>query len=340
MEVYAGIDPRLPLRDTPRFAQRIEELGYDGLNVAETIRDGLTVSALALEHTSALTVRTSVTVAFARSPMLVAYQAWDLAAFSGGRFELGLGSQVRANVVDRFSMPWVDPIAQMREYVRSLRAIFVAFQEGQGLRFDGDHYRFSRLQPYFNPGPIEHPDLRIWLGAVRPGMVRLAGEVADGLLTHPTNSTPEFVGDVCVPALRQGARDAGRAAEAVSLVAGHPVITGATDEELDRARERQRENLAFVLSTPAYRLTLEHHGLGHVQERLRALTRAERWDEIGDVVDHEVLELLTTEARYDELPHRLATRFSDRVTGLTLPPPDDESNDRAFARVIEELRAA
>jgi len=142
----------------------METLGYDGVHTVETIPDSMLVSTLALASTSRIRVRTAVTLAFTRSPMLAAYEAWDLARMSGGRFELGLGSQIRANIVDRFSMPWADPVGRMREYVESMRAIFEAFQNQTGINYVGEHYQFRRLQPVFNPGPIEHPDLPLWIG--------------------------------------------------------------------------------------------------------------------------------------------------------------------------------
>src|SRR5262249_43190201 len=157
------------------------------------VHDGLLLSQAVLRATTRLHAATSVLVAFPRSPMLVAIAAWDLAAMSDGRFELGLGSQGRGNIEPRYSTPWTAPGARMREYVLALRAIFASFQHGAPLAFEGAHYRFTRLQPFFNPGPIAHPDVPIFLGAVQPKMTALAGEVADGLMTHPTNTSPRHL---------------------------------------------------------------------------------------------------------------------------------------------------
>ena len=137
MQVYAGMSDKVSLRDTIAYAKRIEALGYDGLHVPETLHDGLAVSLLALEHTTRLTVRTSVVLAFPRSPMLTALAAWDLAAFSGGRFQLGLGTQIKPNIEGRYSVPWTEPIGRMREYIESLRAIWAAFQNGTPLAYEG-----------------------------------------------------------------------------------------------------------------------------------------------------------------------------------------------------------
>src|ERR1700712_4205112 len=152
MKLYAGMEPRMPLTEVAAYARRVERIGYDGLQIAETIHDSLAMALLAAEHTRRITIRTSVTLAFVRSPTLTAYAAWDLARFSGGRFQLGLGTQIRQNIEDRYGMPWGEPLARMREYVGVLAALFEAFQSGARPDFRGDHYSVTRLQPYFNPG--------------------------------------------------------------------------------------------------------------------------------------------------------------------------------------------
>jgi len=153
VDVIASLPADTRLADVAERVRRIEDLGFTAVHVSETVRDPFSVCALALEHSSTLVVRTSMVVAFARSPMVTAYAAWELARFSGGRFQLGVATQVRGNIVGRFSMPWTDPVEQLRDYVASLRAIFDAFAHGRELSHHGSHYTFSRLQPYFNAGP-------------------------------------------------------------------------------------------------------------------------------------------------------------------------------------------
>jgi probable F420-dependent oxidoreductase len=206
--VYATMDQRMGLDAVEDHARRVESLGYDGLCVPDAVHDGLLLCHAALRVTTRLHTATSVLVAFPRSPMLIAIAAWDLAAASGGRFELGLGTQVRGNIERRYSTPWTAPVARMREYVKSLREIFRSFQTGAPLAFEGEHYRFTRLQPFFNPGPIAHPEIPIFLGAVGPKMTELAGEVGDGMMTHPTNSAPRYLREATRPALATGARRA------------------------------------------------------------------------------------------------------------------------------------
>lgn len=192
-------------------------MGYDGLFVPDAVHDGFLLAALALAATSRIRVGISVLVAFPRSPINVALAAWDLQRMSGGRFELGLGTQVKQNVEDRYSARWLPPAAGMKEYVGALRAIFRSFRNPrEPLNFVGEYYRFTRLQPFFNPGPIDAPDVPIMLGAVRPKMLAAAGEVADGLHTHPANSSVRYLREVILPIVAAGDGKACRRARAAA----------------------------------------------------------------------------------------------------------------------------
>ena len=338
MRVYAGMDPRLPLREVGDYATRVERLGFDGLHVAETVHDSLAVSLLAAEHTERLVIRTGVALAFVRSPTLTAYTAWDLARFSGGRFELGLGTQIRQNIEDRFGMPWSEPTARLRDYLDALDALWSAFRTGGPVRHEGASYRLTRLQPYFNPGPDEDTTVPpVWIGGVNPGMCRLAGERAAGLVTHPTNSDPRYLREVVLPNLATGAAATDRPLSEVGLVVAATIVAGRDDAEVATERERQRRLLAFLYSTPAYRPTLELHGWPELPDRLRELTRREDWDRLPDVVTDEVLDALVVCGRYDELGDVLLDRYRDIASGLVLPPlrPDDD-----VAGLVEDLRGA
>ncbi|MFE3798038.1 LLM class flavin-dependent oxidoreductase, partial [Nocardia tengchongensis] len=209
MRVFAALDPRLPLSQVPAVARRMEALGFDGIHIPETIHDSFAVALLAAEHTTRITLRTAITLAFVRSPTVVAYGAWDLAAFSGGRFELGLGTQIKQNIEGRYGMPWTEPVSRMGEYVEAVRELFAAFASGGPVRYEGEHYRLTRMQPYFNPGPTATAP-PVLLGAVNPGMCTLAGRLADGVITHSTNSDPGYLREVVRPALEKGAAAAGR----------------------------------------------------------------------------------------------------------------------------------
>lgn len=329
------MDPRMPLRDVGEYARRVERLGYDGLHVAETVHDALAVSLLAAEHTSRIVIRTSVALAFVRSPLLTAYAAWDLAQFSGGRFELGLGTQIRQNIEDRYGMPWSEPVERMRDYLDSLDAAFRAFESGEAPHHDGPHYRLTRLQPYFNPGPDDTTRApAIWLGGVNAGVCQLAGERAAGIVTHPTNSNPRYLETICHPNLRIGMARAGRETGDVPVVVGTPVITGASDATLAGERERQRRMFAFLYSTPAYRRTLELYGWEDLAGQLQTMVRAGAWDRLHAVVTDDVLSALVPTALYEDLAPLLLERFGRLADGVLLTPPADPADDDACADVI------
>jgi probable F420-dependent oxidoreductase len=338
MKVYAGMDPRLPLRDVAEHARRVEAMGYDGLHVAETIHDPFMVSTLALEHTSRIVVRTSVALAFVRSPLLVAYQAWDLAQFSGGRFHLGVGTQIRQNIEDRYGMPWHEPVPRLRDYVGALDDLFAAFGHGGRVHHEGDHYRITRLQPYFNPGPdptTTPPPL--WLGGVNAQVCRFAGERAAGFVTHPTNSNRRYLETIALPQIEAGLAAAGRTRGDLELVVGMPVITGPDDATIRVERERQRRLFAFLYSTPAYRRTLELYDLADLAPRLQAMIRDDRWDDLHRVVDDDVLDLLVPAAPYASLAALFHDRLGGLADGVLVPPPTDPAHDPAVAAAVAAL---
>jgi probable F420-dependent oxidoreductase len=344
MKVYAGMDPRLTFPEAIAHAQRVEALGYDGLHVAETVHDAFAVALLAIEHTEQLLVRTSVALAFTRSPTLTAYAAWDLAKFSGGRFELGLGTQIRQNIEDRYAMSFSDdPLGQLRDYVGAVRAVFAAFATGTPPRYESAHYRVTRLQPYFNPGPDASTIApAIYLGGVQRQACALAGEIADGFITHPTNSNPLYLESKCLPGLADGAARSGRSLDAgfFELVVGTQVITGSSPQALSVERERQRRLLAFLYSTPAYRPTLELYGWADLGPQLRAMIRSERWDDLAAILSDDVLDTLVPSGTYAELPDLLIERFGQLGGGIVASPPADRTDDGAFREVITALQAA
>jgi probable F420-dependent oxidoreductase len=338
-QVHATIPERMPLAEVAAAARRAEALGYDGINVPEAVHDGLLAAGAALAATSRIHVATSVLVAFPRSPMAVAHAAWDLQQASGGRFQLGLGSQVRGNIVRRYSVPWTAPVPRMREYVLSLRAIFDCWQNDAPLEFEGEHYQFTRMQPFFNPGPIEHPELPIFLGGVGPYMTALAGEVSDGLVTHPTNSAPRYLREVIRPRVEKGAARSGRKPEEVALQLSPLVATGATQEEALAERERWRELLTFLYSTPSYWPSLELFGWKERGEKLNALTREGKWQEMGGVVDDEMLETFAPMATYTQVADLMREWWGGLATQITFPVPADPKQDGAVSEVVAALRA-
>jgi probable F420-dependent oxidoreductase len=338
MRVVATMDQRLPLADVAAHAQRAERLGYDLLHVPEAVHDGFLVSLRALEHTTRLRVATSVALAFPRSPMTTAYAAWDLAAFSNGRFELGLGSQVRGNVEGRFGVAWTAPVPRMREYVGALRAIFAAWQDGARLDFAGEHYRFGRMQPFFAPGALASGPPPIALGAVGPAMTRLAGEVADAVVTHPTNASPRVLRERVAVRVAEGERKGGRAPGACAVVAGGFVATGRDAAAVAAARESIREYLGFLYSTPNYAGALELHGFADLQPLLQQQARAGEWAAMRSAIPDALLDAVVPAAPYAEIADVLLAWFGGLCAALTFPVPADPADDALAAAAIAHLR--
>jgi probable F420-dependent oxidoreductase len=253
---------------------RLEELGYDGLWTAETAHDPFLPLVAVAGATSRITLGTGIATAFTRSPMVTAIIAWDLQRASCGRFVLGLGTQVRAHNVRRFSVEWMPPAPRLRELVEALRHIWGAFQGEHRLRFRGRHYRHDLLTPFFDPGPIDHPRIPVYLAAVTPTMWRLAGEIADGVHVHPFHS-PRYLREVALPAVGERRGD-------LTLVGSIMVALPGTEEAV-------RGQLAFYASTPTYRPVLEAHGRGELTDRLHRLMARGEAAAMAAAIDDELL---------------------------------------------------
>ncbi len=340
LEVWANLDLYLPLTRVPEAAQRAERLGYDVLSVPDLVHDGIAAAALAVQATERIRVTTSALIAFPRSPMTVAVAAWDLQSLAGGRFSLGLGPQIRANIIDRFSTAWTPPAPRMREYVQAIRAIFACWQEGTPLDFRGEHYRFTRMQPYTSPRPLDVDVPAIRLSGIGPNMVALAGELADGLNTHPTNACPRYLMEHVMPNLRRGAARSGRDAETVEVLANPLCATGPDAKSVAEAREVQRTLLATLYSTPSYWPSLALYGWRERGERLHRMVREGRWQDLSVLVDDEMLDRLLPTGDYESLSSTLAERYAGIARAVTYPMPEDSADDARVARAIERLRAA
>ncbi len=303
--------PPLGLPAAGDHARRARTLGFDGFFTAETNHDPFLPLAVAAEAAPSLQLGTGIAVAFARSPMVVAHAAWDLAAASQGKFILGLGTQVRAHITHRFSMPWAPPGPRMREYVQALRAIWKAWQEGGPLRFKGDHYRFLLMTPFFDPGPIDHPRIPVFIAAVGPYLTRLAGEMCEGLHVHPLH-TVRYLDEVTRPALQEGARRAGRHPAEVAVAAAVFVATGRTTDQIKSARRAARKQIAFYASTPAYRPVLDLHGW-EIGPDLSALALRREWDAMADLVDDQILDEVAVTGPPESLGELLRERYGKRL---------------------------
>jgi probable F420-dependent oxidoreductase len=296
-------------------ARELEARGYAGVWSSEVDSDPFLPLLLAGQATTRLQVGTAIAVAFARSPMTLATTAYDLQRYTSGRFVLGLGTQVRAHVERRFSMPWSPPVPRMREYVAALRAIWSSWQDGTRLRFEGEHYRHTLMTPMFAPAPHEWGAPPVYLAAVGPGMTRLAGEVADGLLAHGF-TTARYLRERTLPALSEGLAAAGRSRAEVTVSLPGFVVTGRTDDERAEAAAAVKATIAFYGSTPAYRPVLELHGWEALADDLHALSvsrREDKWTAMRDLVDDEVLGTFAVVGDPDEVGPLARKRFDGLV---------------------------
>jgi probable F420-dependent oxidoreductase len=308
------IDGTLPpeLSGVAAEARAGEDLGYDGLWVAEVANDPFLPLALAAAHTQRVTLGTSIAVAFARNPMTVAMAANDLHRLARGRFVLGLGSQIKPHITKRFSMPWTRPAARMREFVLAVRTIFAAWNEQGPLRFDGEFYTHTLMTPFFAQSPNPHGPPPIFLAAVGPAMTRVAGEVADGLFIHPF-TTRRYLEQVTVPGITAALSAAGRSREDFTVSLPGLVVTGRDETEMASARDAVRLQLAFYASTPAYRPVLEAHGWEAAQDELNRLSKQGEWSEMAAVIDDEMLATLAVVAEPQDVAAAIAQRYGDIV---------------------------
>lgn len=299
------------LHDVPRNARAVEACGYDGILSAEISSDPFLPLLLAAEHTERVELITSIAVAFARNPMLLANMGHDLNDYSKGRFILGIGSQIKPHITRRFSMPWSRPAARMREFILAMRAIWSSWYDGVPLDFQGDFYNHTLMTPMFTPDSIAYGAPRVFLAAVGPMMAEVAGEVADGVIAHAF-TTERYLREVTLPALQRGLDKSGRPRSAVQVACPLFVVTGNTEEEYAQVRGAVASQLAFYASTPAYRPVLELHGWGDLQTEMHRLTREGRWDVMGELVTDEILEEFAIVAE----PHKVAGALKARFGGI------------------------
>ena len=309
------------LSQVPAIVGAAERAGYDGYWSAETKHDPFLPHVLAAEHSERIELGTGIAVAFARSPMTVAHTAWDLQAQSGGRFILGLGSQIKPHIVMRFSMPWSRPAARMREFVEALLAIWEAWQTGHRLQFRGEFYTHALMTPFFDPGPIATERPKVFIAAVGPKMIEVAGRVCDGLLAHGF-STVRYAEDVIVPTIEAALTESGRKRSEFQLSQPVFVVTGADDDEVAVSRASVRQQIAFYGSTPAYRGVLDHHGWGDLQTELHAMSKRGEWLAMADLIDDEILDAFAVVAPPYRAGVAIRERYghiADRVSFYTKP---------------------
>lgn len=301
------------------LAHAVESYGFDGLWTPEIAHDPFLPLTHAASATTRINIGTGIAVAFPRSPMIVANTAWDLAAQSDGRFILGLGTQIEIHITKRFSTPWSAPVPRLREYIESLRAIWHSWQTGERLRYKGEHYQITLMTPFFSPGPIQHPDIPIYIAGVNEKLCQLAGELCQGFHVHPFH-TVRYLKEQIIPNIEIGAQNTGRTRAAVDLSCAIFVVPARDEREARANAIPVKSQIAFYASTPSYAPVLELHSWGDVRAELSKMARSGKWDKMGEAIDDTMLnefavvaapETLaqTVKARYDGLLNRVGYYF-------------------------------
>jgi probable F420-dependent oxidoreductase len=329
-----------PLRDVGRRAVVARDAGFDGLLFTEGGRTPYLTAAAATLAAPELDLCTGVAVAFPRSPMVTAQSAWELQEATGGRFRLGLGTQVRTHVVRRYGVEFEHPGPRLRDYVLAVKACFAGFR-GAPLEHHGEFYELTFLSPQWSAGPIEPPDPPVDIAAVNPWMLRMAGEVADGVHVHPIGE-PGYLRRVALPNIALGAAAAGRDPADVALIVPVTLVVGDTDAEIAAARDRARQSLSFYGSTPNYAFIWDEAGFEGTTDRIRRHQKAGDVGAMANEITDEHLAVFATEASWDDLADRLLATYADLASRLVLYTPAFESRDRLerYGAVAARISAA
>jgi probable F420-dependent oxidoreductase len=333
------VDAALTTTDLPKVpdaAHAIEAAGYDGIYTFEGQHDAMFPLLLAAEHTERVQLTTAVVIAFARNPMTLAQSAYDLQLASKGRFNLGLGTQIKPHIEKRFSMEWSKPAARMREMVLAIRAIWARWHEGTKLDFQGEFYTHTLMTPFFDPGPSPFGVPRIFLGGVGPRMTEVAGEVADGFMIHPF-STEKFMRETTMPALQRGLDTSGRDRSQLEVAFPTMVIVAETGEEMAKARDAMRPRLAFYGSTPAYKVVLDTHGWGDLQPELNRLSKTGDWATMAAMITDEIVDTFVVSGTPEQIAPRVQERYGDLVQRVSFDTPAKLGEERV-ARVLDGFR--
>lgn len=325
------------LRTVPAHARKLEQIGYDCLWTSETQHDPFLPLAVAATATSSIKLGTSIAVAFPRSPMVTAYTAWDIQKASAGRFILGLGSQVRAHNQRRFSVKFESPGPKLREVVLALRAIWECWQKGTPLRFKGEFYNFDLMTPFFNPGPISHPKIPIFIAGVNRYMCRMAGEVCDGLHVHPFH-TVRYLREFVHPAVEEGLHASGRARQDFTYATAVFVIVGETEAERSHNAEAVRQQIAFYASTRTYEPVLASHGWEEIVPNLHQKSLEGDWKGMSRLITDDILDMVAVSGTYESIGKKLRERYAGLLDRFALYQPyETEIDDSGLAALVKQI---
>ena len=316
------------LTNVAESAQRAEELGYDICTTPETSHDSMLTAALGASATERIEIQTGVTIAFPRSPMILAYEAWDIQHLSKGRFSLGLGSQVKGHNINRFSMEWGPAAPRMKEYIQMVKAAWTSFETGEKPEFLGKWYHFTLMTPNFNPGPLEYARPKVFLACVGDAMARVAGEVADGILPHGF-MTDKYMRDVVLPNIAVGLKRSGRTWTDIEISGGGFTVFGETESEIEQGLEKLRQPISFYGSTRSYHEVFEVHGLKSLGMQLHEMSLQGKWAEMQQIIPEDVLRTFAQTSTFDKLPefvneHR---EYATRI-GVVMPAGTPAERER------------
>ena len=338
MKVDGGV--ALDLAKSVESAKEAEAAGYSGAWTAETNHDPFFPLLLAAEHTKNIELGTSIAVAFARNPMILANIGWDLQSYSKGRFILGLGSQIKPHITKRFSMEWSHPAARMREMILAIRAIWDTWENGAPLNFRGDFYTHTLMTPFFTPDRADLAGFgtpKIFLAGVGELMTEVAGEVCDGFICHGF-TTEKYLREVTLPALQRGRAKAGKTMDGFEIVGPSFIVTGNSEVEMQQAAAGTRQQIAFYGSTPAYKGVLDIHGWGGLQEELNSLSKQGQWVEMGNLINDEILNTFAVVGSPEQVAPELKRRYDDVIQRISFYAPYKSDPER-WRRVISDLQS-
>jgi probable F420-dependent oxidoreductase len=317
-------------------ARELEEMGYAGIMTAETSHDPFFPLLVAAQHTQKVELMTSIAVAFARTPMVLANIGHDLNAYSKGRFVLGLGSQIRPHITKRFSMPWSSPAARMREFILAMRAIWANWHDGKPLEFMGKFYTHTLMTPFFAPTDNDYGAPKVFLAAVGPMMTEVAGEVADGMIAHAF-TTEKYLRETTLPALERGFAKAGKTRADFEISYPVFVVTGQNEKELEAAKVAACKQVAFYGSTPAYKPVLDSIDAGELQGELNAMSKQGRWDEMGDLITPDILKEFAVIGEPEDIPGQIKSRYGDLIDRTAAAYANIPKAERT--KIIQQLSA-
>ena len=324
------------------FAQAAEEMGFDRLWVAETNSDPFLGLTLAAEHSQRMSLGTGIAVAFPRSPAVLAMMAWDLARFSQGRFILGLGTQVRAHNERRLGVKWEKPVRKLRETIEAIHALWDCWQHGTPLKYKGEFFRLNLMTPFFTPEPlppgVDRPP--IYIAAVNELMLQLVGKRCDGVFLHPFH-TQTYIQAFARPQIQIGLAKSGRDWADVSVTTGVFVVPTDDEETASHFEQYAKQQVAFYMSTPAYRVMNEIHGWEETAAKLGKMARRGDWAEMPALITDEMLDAVALSGTWAELPSKVKARYGgllDRVSYYYpfVPGERDEAWRATIAGFLKE----